>query len=863
MKNEHAPPAFYSWLLKKLSNHYNKGPALGDLEEMFAAISAESGRQDAVRWYRRQVVRSIPALISISINLSLALLLNNFKAAFRNMTKQKGCTVLNITGLAVGIACCLLITRFVLFERSYDNYHKDLDRIFHVRMKVDFAESGRVIDSWSSSYRVVDVLMEDYPEVVRGARYNSMEDGIVEYGDKRFVETNLKYADQDFLHIISGAFIRGVRQGALTRPGTIVLTRSFAEKFFGTKNPVGSSLTYNDENYEVTGVVEDPPANSYFQFDAIIDYKSQVSKMNWLNPVNDWLWFQFDSYIKLQENVDPVEFGSKIRHLAHNYVDDYIREEGYANHTLTLQPVSELYLNSRRNYREYLTMFLIIGGAIVLIACVNFINLVTARAANRGKDIGIRKVAGAQRNQLVIQFMVEAFIQTGTAFLIAIGLCVLTLPLFNTLAGSQFTISGFLAREIVLFGAILLCVTSMVAGSYPALVMSSFKPVEVLSGKYKTGAKRSNLRRGLVLFQFIISILLIISTWTVNRQLQYMKNANLGFTKNRKLVVPVTEGEKYETYIQEFSNIAGVTGVTASLSVPGRIDWINSTRLKNQSEGEKVVFNYHFCDENFIPSYKIKMAAGQSFSKNLLAGLAGQCIINVEGVKILGLKSPEEAIGKILYGWNGEYEIIGVTENFHFQGLQKTIKPIAMLHYPRFFEHISMTVNTGNLKETLESVEKKWQSLFPENVYRFRFLDDDFMRLYNSEERLGRIFGAFSVLAVLISCLGLVGLSAYMAEQRKKEIGIRKVLGASVTRVVCLLLKEFTIIVVVANVIALPLGWYHFGKWLQGFAYRTETGMATMLLVGMVSLLIALLTVSSQAFRAARANPAETIRCDL
>lgn len=860
MNSKNLPPAFYTWMLKKVSNQYSQGPALGDLEEFYGNIVEKSGRRTAVRWYRNQVIKSMPFLLKSMFTWSSSLFVNNLKTAVRSIRKQKGYALINIAGLAIGIACCLLITRFVLYEKSYDTHHQDLDRIFHVKMKIGYIGSDKNIDSWSSSYRIAEALKEDYPEVSHAIRYDWKSSVVAEYSDKKYLENGVVIADPDIFDILTIPFVSGDKTSALTRPGTAVLTRSFAEKYFGSENPVGKLMTIDNLEYEITGIIENPPSNSYFTYSAIVDMQSHFARWDWLNQVHDWTWFGFITYIKLAPGVDPDAFGTKIKHLAHNYVDDYLKERGYKDHTLTLQPIRELHLNSRDNYRNYLNMFMAIGIAVVLIACINYINLVTARAANRAKDIGIRKFNGATRGQLAGQFLAESLVQAGVAFSGAIGIVAIVLPVFNSISGVNFTLSHFLATDIILFGILLLFSSILIAGAYPAFLLSSYKPASVLRGKPGTGSSKSMMRRGLVFFQFAVSVLLLCSTGTIFLQIQHMKTAELGFSKEQKLVVPIHDGTKFRTYKQVFQSIPGVSTISAGHRTPGRVSWFNSSKLTSQPQGSKKVFNHMFFDEDAVKNYGLQLTAGKTFDGS--PGMEKKCLINMTGMRSLGFDNPEDILGKILLGWSGEYEIIGVTEDFHFQGLQRKINPLAILHVPRIFQKLVLTVEMENLSRTMEEVEKKWNELFPGQFYRYRFLDEDFNRLYRTEERLGSIIGIFSLLAVFISCLGLIGLSAYMAEKRRKEIGIRKVIGAGLRNIITLLSKEFVILVGVSNLVALPSSWYIMNLWLQDYAYRTEFDYRLYLFVGILSLFIALLTVSWQSTRAAMSNPVDIIRSD-
>jgi len=756
----------------------------------------------------------------------------------------------------------LLIFMFVSHELCYDNYHKDVDRIYRIATIV---KSGSVEKPFARGLTpLVPTLRENFPEVEAAARFHywSTSNVKVEHNDQVFVENSLMVTEPDLFRVFTMPFLHGDPATALNRPGAIVITKEIMDKIFGDENPLGKTLKVNGSAYEITGVVENVPENTHLRYDIMLSLKTVASRMN----LDNWGWTGFYSYVKLRPNVNPHQFEEKIRKIAHNYIGNRLDELGI-EFILFLQPLKDIHLHSNL-HREikppgdaiYVYIFSIVGILILIVACINFMNLTTARSGTRAKEIGVRKVMGAQRFQLVLQFIGEFIFMTLIALFIALLIIELVLPYFNELAGKHFTTSSIFQPIILvaLIGTSLF--VGLIAGIYPALFLSGSKPVLVVQRFSTTGSGGGAVRKMLVIWQFAISSALIIGTLLIYRQINFMKSEPLGFDKNQKLILPVYLGDNFETIKKEFLNHPSITGATASTNVPGRINNSLVTKLLGDENKQGWTILYNFVDDDFISEYGLEVIAGRAFQREMATDASMAFVLNEAAVSTFGFSSPEEALGQRLTRGGENGSIVGVVKNFHIKGFQSEIQPHIMQLRRKGFSMLTLTVNTENLAETLEFIERKWQELQLGNTFSYFFLDEDFNRQYNSEERMGKLFSVFTVLGIIIAVLGLFGLASFMAEQRTKEIGIRKVLGATIANVVALLSKDFVKLVLLSNVIAWPVAWWAMNKWLQNFAYRIEISWWVFVLAGGLALVIALLTVSTQAVRAALANPVEALR---
>ncbi len=868
MINHKTKPPLIPWALMKL---FLKGEDFrefsGDIDEIYQYKCASGSKRQAKLWFWLRVLESIPGIIRDIVYWRSIMIKNYLKIALRNFQRHKGYSFINIAGFAIGMAICLLILIYVRQEQSYDTYHQDGDRVYRIVQDIRTPTANRVFAMISPM--VAPTLKADYPQVEQAGRaLLAYQSRLVRREDTFFYEDRFMYADPELFDVLTIPFSQGNPREALIRPHTLVITERMALKYFGHENPLGKTLEINNDIYEITGVVVDPPENTHLKYDLI----ASIETLRDWEEMSNWYSTMFYTYLKLKPNVNGEGFSQQVSNLADKYVGEQLKDMEDSYHYF-LQPVSSIHLHSHLRYETepsgnplYVTIFSFVGLFILLIACLNFMNLSTARAANRAREVGMRKVVGARRFQLIGQFLGESLLVTIFSLGLAMVLAKFAMPLINNVTGIVLNFDQIL-NPVVLAGLIAGSIgVGLATGVYPALVLSAFRPISTLKGNLAGGSRGFAMRNGLVVVQFAISVVLIVGTLIMARQFNYMKNQHLGFEKEQKLVIPIRGGisilENYESVKNLFSENPFVQNATVSSSVPGRsvsnfgISLVGEEDTKNQS-----MFHLYF-DQDFIPLYGIEMAAGRAFQKEMSTDIAGAFLINEAAVAAFGWSSPEEAIGKRLKtGFGGRVNpIIGVTKNFHYRGLQTQVEPLVMECNPQLFRYLTLSVDITDIQETMAIVESQWKSLYPNNPFESFFLDTDFDQQYRSDEQVGRIFGIFTVLGLFIACLGLLGLASFTAESRTKEIGIRKVLGASVLGIAVMLSKQFTKWVLLANCVAWPVAYYIMSRWLKNFAYRTDINILIFVLSGLFVLAIALLTVSFQSIRAATANPADSLR---
>ena len=789
---------------------------------------------------------------------------NYLKVAVRNLFRHKAYSFINVSGLAIGMACCILILLYVQDELSYDRFYENADQIYRLEANVK-TRSGETGKWPATSGPMAPTLLDDYPEITQAVRIKPVGTMLISYEKVSCYEEHLLFADLSIFDVFTFPLIRGDPKTALQQPNSIVVTQAIAEKYFGNADPMGKLLRLdNKHDYIVTGVLQKVPSNTHLKF----DFLASISSLNTLNDrvaflFNNWGSFMLSTYILLPEGYPPVQLEEKLSLFAEKVMAK-LTGAGF-EFAFYLQPLTRIYIESESDIRT-IWIFSAIGFFILFIACINFVNLSTARSANRAKEVGMRKVVGANRMQLIKQFLGESVLLSSIALLLSVALVELSLPTFNILSGKELAISYF-DNKLFLFSlfAITLFV-GILSGSYPAFLLSAFRPVEVLKGSLRTGLKSPLLRRILVVFQFVLSIILLIATGVVHDQLGYMRNKRLGFNKEQVVAMPILKDpslrKKYELIKNELLRNPRILNATASSQVPrSSFEGYVIRREGNEGSEAKMMGNL-FVDYDFIETLGMELAAGRNFSKDSATDETKGFIFNESAVRELGWESSQASIGKQIEwdGWQKGRIIIGVVKNFHFLSLRHEIEPIVMILWPERFNFISVRIRPDDIPTTLALLENKWHEFAPGYPFEYSFLDDDFDKLYRAEDRLRKTFGCFSLLAIFIACLGLFGLTSFATEQRTKEIGIRKILGASVSGIVLLLSKEFTKLVIVSNLIAWPIAYYAMNRWLQDFAYRIHIGLGTFLLAGAIALAIALLTVSFQAIKAALANPVEALR---
>ncbi len=718
-------------------------------------------------------------------------------------------------------------------------------------------------------------LINEYPEVEYSLRLRQMSRTVlVSRGNKQFNEDRVFYADSTYFDVFTLPLIRGNAKTALTAPNSVVIPEATALKYFGNENPIGKTLSFNNTtDYKVTGVSENVPPNSHFHFDFLASFVS-------LGDHNSPIWIQnsLKTYIVLEENASAQQLNDKFPELIRKYVapqiqqamgvsfDDFLEHGGEYNYSL--QPVKDIHLYSHlvgefepTGNAVYVSIFALIAFFILILACINFMNLATARSANRAKEVGLRKVVGSKQAHLIAQFLAESILLSAMAMIIGIFLVKLFLPGFNNLAAKEIEMS-YLGDTYLSLGILIITLfVGVVAGSYPAFFLASFKPITVLRGKLTSGMKSSSLRSGLVVFQFIISVALIISTLVVGDQLEYMSNKKLGFEKDQVLVIHRASalGNQMDTFENELKQLPNIEVTTATFHLPGQLTDTNAFQLQDVPQSEAYLLSTFSVGFDFIETLSIEMAAGRSFSKDFPTDSSAY-IINEAAVKKFGWK---EAVGKSIIEPDPEGasvgEVIGVTKDFHFESLHEVIKPaiLRLASTPRF---VVAKINSNDMPGTIADIEQKWAVLAPNQPFEYTFLDKDFDLLYKTDQRVGKIFTTFTILGIFVACLGLFGLTSFSAEQRTKEIGIRKALGASVSNIVILLSKEFTKLIGISFFIAAPISYFVMTKWLQNFAYTGGINLLTFMLSGGIVCLVALLTISYQSIKAALTNPVNALK---
>jgi len=804
------------------------------------------------------------------------MLKNYLKIALRNISRHKGYTFLNVAGLAIGMAACLVIYFFVRNELSYDTYHQDADRLYRVAIDIQNRADNRLFAQTSAP--LAPTLKKDFPQVENAVRLWRQNNKLVKYGaDKTFYEDNFYVTDPQIFEVFTIPLLKGDSKTALAKPHTLVITAEAAKKYFGAAEPIGKVLKVNDKPFEITGVMQSLPYKSHLKFNLITSFGTMAQEA-WFKEYNlggNWFTTMFYTYIKVKENTNIPALEKQIVNAANPYVGEKLKEFGSVYHYY-LQPIQDIHLSSHLNDEAEapgsainVYIFTVVAILIILIASLNYINLTTAQSANRAKEVGVRKVIGAARGSLIMQFICESLLLTFLALALAIVMVCFTRPLFEALTGQTYHFDLIFTFRFILNLIGLTFLLGLVAALYPALFLSSFRPVAVLKGRLSMGIKGTSLREVLVVCQFTISLMLMVGTIMVYRQLNFMKDQNLGFNQEQMLVLPirgdVSISSNYEQIKNEFQAHPAIGEVAASGSVPGRdiSKYSYSTSLIGEADDKSQDMYYLFADFDFLKTYGIGLVAGRPFDKKITTDAKAAFMINEKAVKAFGWATPEEAIGKKLdAGFGREGEITGVYKDFHYQSLQLPIDPLVLAIKPDDFSHLNLRLNTKDLPATMAFVQTKWQELFPNNPYEYFFLDSEFNRQYEADEKTGRTFLVFTSIAICIACLGLFGLATFVARQRTKEIGVRKVLGASVTSIVGLLSKDFVKLILISFVIATPAAYLLIDKWLENFATRISIGWLTFVIAGSAILVIALVTVSFQAIKAALANPVISLRSE-
>ncbi len=805
---------------------------------------------------------------------------NYIKTSLRNLLKYKGYSFINIIGLAIGLASAILILLFVQDEISYDKFHDKSDQIYRVYLNGKIASDEMVVAV--SCAPLGATMVKDYPEVLNSTRlFTFSGDPLVRYEENNLVVEKYYYADSTFFDVFSANFLRGDPTTALNRANTVVITSEMAEVFFGKEDPLGKSLKVgNDQtDFEITGVVEEYPENSHFQFNMLASYITMRDMAN----SSFWVSNNNYTYIVLQKDFPVEQLQAKLPEMVEKYVGPQLQMFSNASfdefleagnkYGYVLQPIEKIHLFSDLQYEiqpggniKTVYIFSVIAFFLILIAAINFMNLATAKSAGRAREVGVRKVSGSTRSQLIFQFLIESILLSFISLLIALVLVELFLPAFNNLAGKKlsFIFTGDLSFLPYIIG--LGIFVGMLAGSYPAFYLASFRPTKVLKGSIQTGMKGGKMRSVLVIFQFTIAIFLIISTIVVYNQLSYVQNKNLGYDQKDLLVIERAYAlqDQRNAFKEELSQNPSIEMISQTNNLPSFLHGNTAFRPEGSTPDEIRATNFYYTDENFQNTLGIKLIEGRWFSKDL-AGDSLAVVLNLSAVKAYGYEDP---IGKNILQIGGgadttdlPMKIIGVVEDFHYESLHQTIQPLIIaFNRNRFASYFAIRIHPENYQQAIGFIEDKWNSMVTDQPIEYTFLEDELKTNYNDDKNEGIIFAIFAMLAIFVSSLGLLGLASFTTEQRTKEIGIRKVMGSSISQVVGLLTKEINWLLIISSIVSWPLAFYFMKNWLQNFAFKSNLGLHIFIIASIIAFVIAILTTGFQALKAARANPANSLR---
>jgi putative ABC transport system permease protein len=873
-------PRVASWLLHRIANRDETEAIVGDFDEEFSEFVDSQGPFRAHLWYWRLILVSFPSFVANFIYWRGAMFKNYLTVALRNVRRHKGFSVINIVGLAIGMAASILIAVFILHELSFDRHHEKADRICRVVAQFDPGGEKR------GAYTVppmAQAMLNELPEIENAARLSLWpRNDLVRYEDKLFLEKNYIYADASIFDVFTIPFILGDPKTALGDPGTVVVTKDIAHKYFANENPLGKSLRFEDQgrDFKITGVIENCPATSHFQYEMIASIVSTKTAFD-----TGWGGHTYFTYVVLKNRNARSQLEAKLhdfcrRHWgAYNYAqtgqtyDEYIKD-GKNYYGFSLEPLSDIHLNSSvidylsiKGNKAYVVVFSIIALFILLIAGINFMNLSTARFAHRSKEVGVRKVLGSSQKQLVWQFLGESVLLSLFALVFAILLVKIVLPIFRNLANRQLELNFFQSAYTLPLLVGFALFVGILAGCYPAFFLSSFQPARTVKGSRGEKTKGNViLRRALVVLQFAVTFGIFFGTFVISRQLQYVRDKQLGFNKEHVVVIHRADAlrKQADAFKQELLRYPSIGTISDTESLPGRHFNPNSHRLEGRPATETPTLHTIYADHNLAELLNLEIVAGRYFSPEIPTDATSAVVINETAAKELGLTDP---VGKRFHkefggAKEGEFvTIIGVLKDFHFNSLHYEILPMIIRPLsPSTWNLTSIRIGPENIPKTLARIEETWKTFTNGQPFEYSFLDEDFDNLYRNEQRMGQIFSLFAALAIFIACLGLVGLISFTAEQRTKEIGIRKVLGASVSKIIYLLSREVVALVFVAVLVAAPIAFYSMQKWLQNFAFRIGISPLMFVLTAIGTLAIALLSVSFRTIKAAQANPIDSIR---
>ncbi|MBU1100290.1 MAG: ABC transporter permease [Bacteroidetes bacterium] len=863
----HNPPKIAEKLLRFLLRKQDKEIILGDIEEIYNDVVTDKGLWFGMLWYWFHIIKSIIPVIYKSTYWGVAMFKNYLKITYRNILRNKVYTFINIFGLATGLAAFVLITLYVQHELSYDRYHKNADRIFRVIREKPNGEAGTYTRTSVTPAPLAPLMLEELPEVLNASRLIKSNDILITQGEKHFVEDRLFWADYTVFDIFDIPFVRGESKTALNNPYSIVLSEDMAGKYFGMDDPVGQVLTlFENTDFRVAGVFKNMPANSHFVMDFITPYKTYFLETG--QDINSWGGNFSYSYIQLKENINENELEAKFPSFLDKFVYAGFDIGDKFKQRIKMQPLTDIHLYSHLNQEieansdiTYIILFSSTALLFLLIACINYMNLATARSGQRGREVGIRKVIGAKRQQLIKQFLFESIALTFISMILSLVIVLLSLSSFNTLIERQLTFNPVSNSEIAISVFLLSLFIGLFAGSYPAFRLSGFKPVSIIGGGFTKSAKGLALRNVMVLTQFTITIVLFALTFIVDDQVSFIKNKDMGYSREQIINLEVQDHQirkNYQVIKNELEQSSDIIAISSSESLPHNIDMNTSLKWTGKDPDEIILTYYNMSDYDFIELYDIEILEGRNFSREFVSDNNGAFLVNEAAVKAAGW---ETAIGKELIHWSGEKaNVVGVMKDFHLHSLHRPIAPLYIFLDTDDFNYISIKINTNNIAATTDYIKSVIEKYSPNYPVHFTFFDDNFNKIYKTEQKMTTIFSAFAMMAIIVACLGLFGLSTFAAEQRTKEFGIRKTLGASIPALFLLLSKEFFKWVLLANIFAWPIAYFSIRSWLDGFVYRTEIGIWVFILSGLIALIVALITISRQAYKAASINPIDSLK---
>jgi putative ABC transport system permease protein len=867
------PPKFAEKILGLLSFSRKIG-ILGDAEEEYHIILSEKGRFRADMWYVWQILKPMPFFIRPTLYWSFEMFKNYLKIALRIIKRHKGYSFVNIVGLAVGIAVFVLIALYVYHETSFDKYHENADRIYRV-----IQQRNANVVSGESTYAttppaLAPALMDEFPEILLATRIGPLSKILINYGERGFIEDKIYCVEPETFRIFTIPFVKGDPKTALNDPFSIVLSERAAGKYFGNDDPIGRILTLREKtDFKVTGVFCNMPDNSHFVMDVAIPFRTYFQFKFGAAVITEWSNYgSFYAYCLLHEDADSIQVDEKFPAFLNRTKYQVYPSDEHLKDTYSLQPLTSIHLHSDaqieigvNNNIRHIRLFSFSALLILIIACINYMNLAVVRYAQRSKEVGVRKVVGASRGQLIRQFICESVLTTLLSLAVSLLIVLLALPAFNTLIGRQLSLNllGNLPLIFVII-SVILCV-GLLSGAHPALFISSLSPVTSIKGLAKKSTKSVYLRNALVTAQFAITIFLIIGTLVVKNQIGYILNKEMGYAKKQIVVLHIGDiGTRYgfhsklETIKSELTRNPNIISVAGSKRLPNHMTLGAVEILPGRETAGNIPVYAMWGDGDFINVYGIGITAGRNFSKEFPADREGAILINETAAKACRWDDP---IGRTLTYWgNRTGVIVGIMKNFHFHPIHKPIEPFCIYYEPLYFDYLSIKIHGSDVSKTIAYIERKMKKFSPNHPFEYQFFDEIFARTYQTEQKTGKQFSVITILSILIACMGLFGLALFTTQQRIKEIGIRKVMGASVKHIMFLLTRDFLKWIVVANLIAWPVAYLVMNRWLQNFAYRIHIGWVLFLVAAGISFIIASLTVSYQILKTAAANPVDSLR---